>query len=160
MKHLKQLLSLALVVISLLGIFDAGFITYEKLSGRIPTCRPPFECGTVLNSDWAYIAGIPLSIYGLVFYLIVFVFSVLNVLEVQLTIPVTKTIRNTIYLLTMFGFGFSLYLIFLMQFIIGAWCLWCLFSAITSSSLFIIAMVLRYVEKKELLQDKSFNPST
>jgi uncharacterized membrane protein len=157
---MKQLFSLALVVISLLGIFDASYITYEKLSGRIPTCRPPFECGTVLNSEWAYIAGIPLSIFGLVFYTTVFVFAVMNVLEVELTIPLTKNISNTLHLLSMGGFGFSLYLMFLMQFVIKAWCLWCLFSAITSSSLFIGVMLLKFVEKREKLQNDSFNPRT
>lgn len=143
----QQILSLLLVVFSLLGILDAGFITYEEFSGQVPNCIPPFQCGTVLNSEYSHLAGVPISVFGLTFYIAMFTLSVFNLTEVSLKIPIIKTVRNTLFVFSCGGFLFSLYLISLMQFVIGAWCLWCLFSAITSISLFILATALKRVGK-------------
>lgn len=143
----QQILLLLLVVISLLGIMDASYITYEELSGQVPACAPPFQCGTVLNSQWSHIAGIPISIFGMGFYAMMFLLAILNVAEVNIPIPVTKTVRRSIYLLATLGFGFSLYLVTLMQFVLQAWCLYCLISAVSSTSLLVVAMFLKRTEK-------------
>lgn len=148
----KQLVAVLMVIFSMLGIFDASYITYEEFSGSVPMCMPPFDCGKVLDSPWASIFGVPLSVYGLVFYSTVFVLAVMNLLEVKVKLPVVKTITRGLRWLGVFGFLFSIYLVTLMQFIIQAWCLWCLVSAITTTSLFIIS---RFLPKEELAKESS-----
>lgn len=139
-KHMKKtLINLGFVVVSLLGILDAGYISYSTFSNTLPPCRPPFVCAEVLESPWAYIGGVPLSALGLLFYSTVFILAVLNYLQIKVSVPVLKTIPNTLRALAIFGFLFSLYLMSLMAFIIDGWCLYCLISAITSITLFVLS---------------------
>ncbi len=138
----NTLVSLLVVMISMLGIADAGYVTFETFSNRIPVCRPPFECGAVLESKWAYIAGLPVSFYGLLFYSLVFVLAVVNFLELKIKLPVIKSARQGLKYLAVFGFMFSIYLVVLMGLVIQAWCLWCVISAINSTLLFIVTRFL------------------
>lgn len=154
MKPMKKFLSLLLVVLALIGIMDASFITYEKLTGQVPPCGAGFDCGGVLNSPWAYIGPIPLSVYGLFYYITVFVIASLNFLEVDFQMLITSLTKSVAFsfpghqwllYLTTFGFFFSLYLVSLMAFVIQAWCFYCLISAAICVSLFLTALSLHKV---------------
>lgn len=154
---MKIILSLILVILSIVGIADSSYITYEKLAGLTPDCGTGFDCGTVLNSEWSSIGPVPLSLLGFVFYLTVFILSVLNYLDFDLKkyleSPFNKlgfkknsifrlvTVQELILAVTIFGALFSGYLVFLMAFIIEAWCKYCLISAFTSLSLFIVSSI-------------------
>ncbi len=136
----KTLVSLFMVVLPFLGLFDAGYVTYEIFSDRIPVCTPPFQCAAFLENDWAYIAGLPLSVYGFIFYTIVLALAIMNFLDIK---PKwIKDIPKTLRGLATFGFLFALYVMYLMQFVVKAWCLWCLVSAVTLTLLFITSRFL------------------
>jgi dihydroorotate dehydrogenase len=145
-------LKLLLPVIALLGIFDASYITYEKFSGRIVQCLPGFACAKVLESPWAYIGPVPLSLMGLLFYTTVLILSSLLVLQLRYIHLDGKrfSVFQILRVLTTFGFFFSLYLIFIMGVVIGGWCLWCLFSALTSTLLFVVTSVIAVGRKREV----------
>lgn len=119
----NKIAPLLMIILPFLGLFDAGYVTYELFAKRIPVCLPPFQCATFLQNSWAYIAGIPLSVYGLIFYSIVLVLAIMNFLEIKDT---KKYLRG----LAIFGILFALYVVFIMGWIVKAWCLWCLVSAI------------------------------
>lgn len=153
---MKKLIPLLFIIFSIIGIADASFITYEKFAGIVPNCGPGFDCGTVLNSKWSSIGPVPLSLLGLIFYTSVFVIATLLVLEVEINKPLNyyleklKISKNNIFrklttaelllLVTTFGFGFSIYLVSIMAFVIMAWCKYCLISALTSTLLFITSI--------------------
>lgn len=145
-------LKLFVPIIALLGIFDATYITYEKFSGRIVQCLPGFACAKVLESPWASIGPIPLSVVGLVFYATVLIFSSLFFLNKRYIRIDGKhfSVFQILRILTTFGFFFSLYLIFIMGVVIGGWCLWCLFSALTSTLLFGVTSVIAIGRKREV----------
>ena len=150
---MKTFLSLLLVVFTFLGIFDAAYISYEKLSGNIPPCNMYFKCDVVLNSSWSSVGPIPLATLGLLFYSLFFLTSILfflgkdtvHVLHYQVQ---TKTV---LAFLGAFGAMFSLYLLFVMGILLKAWCLYCLLSACTCLILFIISAVVYLLGKKEKL---------
>lgn len=137
---MKTLISLLIVLVSFLGIMDAGFITYEKAQGVIPPCHPGFACGTVLESKYASIGPVPLSVLGLLFYSTVFVFAVLNFVEVKhIKFFRLKLHTHDILLgLSIFGAGFSIYLVTLMGVVLKAWCVYCLISALLCASNFFL----------------------
>lgn len=142
---MKTIVLLLMVFLSVIGIADASFLTYEKFSGNIPTCGDGFDCGTVLNSQYASIGPIPLSLFGVGYYLTV----LLLVISMYLEFPIAAMVRlpkvKTQWLLmacTSFGFAFSLVLVGVMAFVIKAWCLFCLVSAATSTLLFICSLSL------------------
>ncbi len=141
-------MSLLLIVLSLIGIADASYLTYEKVAGVIPPCTPGFQCETVLSSPYAQIGPLPLSALGLGYYLTVFVLAVMHFLELDFKkssfFKTSKSafIRKTspldlLQLITIGGLLFSFYLVFLMGVVIKAWCSYCLISAAVSTLLFI-----------------------
>jgi uncharacterized membrane protein len=141
----KVFLSLAIIVFSLIGIVDAGYITYEKFLGQIPPCQTAFKCETVLTSKWANIGPIPLSVLGIVFYSAMLLLGIANYLELpELKLGKKKIeVVHLLALLGVFGFLFSMYLVFLMGVILHAWCLYCLISAANCVILFITTQLLQ-----------------
>ncbi|HYD35773.1 MAG TPA: vitamin K epoxide reductase family protein [Vitreimonas sp.] len=146
---MKVFLSLALIVFSIVGLADSSYITYEELSGHIPVCGAGFDCGQVLNSPWAWIGPMPLSALGMVYYATVLCLAIAYFLEWdwgQLVANRTGWLipsERWLLLLTSTGFLFSLFLIGLMAWVIEAWCLFCLFSAASSTALFIVSIGLQ-----------------
>lgn len=148
---------MSLIFFALIGIADAGYITYEKIRGVVPPCGNGLDCGAVLNSPWANIGPIPLAAVGVVFYSWILCLAILNLLEISIK-PVVSRIANQLKLKkqhvlrqltlqelllgsTIFGAGFSAYLVYIMAVPIGAWCRYCLLSAATCFSLFLITSV-------------------
>lgn len=153
---MKTILSLLLIVFTFLGILDASYITYEKLNGIIPPCTSYFKCGDVLNSSWASIGPIPLSLLGVFFYGLFFVMSLLFYFgkkEVRLFVMKMR-IETFLALQGIFGAGFSLYLLFVMGVILKAWCLYCLLSALTCIILFALSSTVYLLAKKEKRNEK------
>ena len=154
---MKAVLPFATVMLSILGIADAGYITYEKFTGVIPKCIPGFECGKVLTSPWSSIGPVPLSLLGLIYYFCVLLIASLVILEVDIhkllpTLPsfLTKlTTFDFLWLLTIFGFAFSLYLIFIMGVVIQGWCTYCLVSAATCTLLFASTSLNKFLNREK-----------
>jgi uncharacterized membrane protein len=127
--------SLPLVVFALLGLIDATYITYEKLSGLIPPCSAHFQCETVLTSSWSSIGPVPLSVLGMFFYL-----SFLIVAIVHYVFPANRKLTPLLlFILGIIGSLFSFFLIFLMGKILHAWCAYCLLSALNCQVLFLLS---------------------
>jgi len=138
---------LLFVILPFLGLFDSGYVTYEIFADRVPVCTPPFQCAAFLQNDWAYIAGLPLSVYGFIFYTIVLALAIMNFLEIK---NVKKALRG----LATFGFLFAFYVTVLMAFVVKYWCLWCLVSVIILSILFINSRFLTDTEKPLVEEEK------
>lgn len=150
----SQLVSLLLVVLAMIGIADAGYISYEEIRGITPTCSPGFSCAQVLDSPYAKIGPIPIAYLGLIYYLISFALAVGWVLELKLPQALRKRWPKLdwpeiLTLTTAFGFAFSLYLVLLMAVIIKGWCQYCLISAVNSSLLFLLICYYNLMLKKE-----------
>jgi len=162
--NMKTIFTLAIIIAAILGIYDAGYITYEKMLGVVPPCQPGFACATVLESPWAYIGPIPLAIYGLVYYLSILTLAIMYFMQFDIRKITQKilpekdhqliklikrmTTREWMMAFSTFGFCFSLYLLSLMAFVINAWCYYCLISAFACISLFILNLLLWIAEAK------------
>jgi dihydroorotate dehydrogenase len=156
-KSLGVLLSLLIIVFSLIGIADSGYITYERFSGQIPPCGQGFDCDSVLNSKWANFGPIPVSLLGMLFYSTVFVVGIAHYLQLDLASAVTRYIPTKrkkagsifrlitplelLLLISSAGFLFSIYLISIMAFVLQAWCVYCVISAFTSTGIFLMTAI-------------------
>ncbi len=123
-----------LFVVALLGFVDAGYLTIEHYRGVIPPCTVVSGCELVLTSSYSVVAGIPVSLGGVLFYLFILVglFAYLDFKKPQiLKLSIFATIP---------GFIASLWFLYLQMFVIHSYCLYCLGSAITSTLLFIVSM--------------------
>lgn len=125
-----------LPMLGLIGMGDAGFLTWEfyTQNGRLVPCGLNGGCNVVLQSSFSDIAGIPVSLFGLLFYFSVLILSLYWILEHEKAIHV-------LMMLTTAGFCVSLYLLYLQGYVIGAWCQYCLLSAGLSILLWIASLI-------------------
>jgi uncharacterized membrane protein len=126
-------LVVAILVIAVLGFADASYLTIEHYQGVIPPCSVVEGCEVVLTSAYSFIVGIPVSLLGALYYLVIAV-GVFAYLDTKKTVILKWTLA-----LTVFGLLASLWFVILMAFIIKAWCLYCLGSAASSIGLFVLA---------------------
>lgn len=144
MKNLKKLLKtplervpkwlpIVLLVIALIGFADATYLTVEHYSNKIPPCTIG-SCETVLTSDYATVAGIPVALVGSIFYLFILVLSIVY-LDIK-----KELLLRIIFLTTTLGFLVSIYFFILQALVINAFCQYCLVSAGTSTLLFLTSL--------------------
>jgi uncharacterized membrane protein len=124
-------LQIAIVILCLLGIADAGYLTYVHYAGIKVACLSSGGCETVQASRWAKLDGIPVSLLGLIGYI-----------SILLSLPVRGELgRATAFGIALIGFGFSMYLTYRELFTIKAICQWCVGSAVLMTALAIITAV-------------------
>jgi uncharacterized membrane protein len=113
------------------GVGIAGYLTYVHYAGLHPVCGISHGCETVQTSSYAYLAGAPVALLGLLTYLLILV-----TLRWQ-----GDNALITGYVLTLIGFGFSLYLTYREVFTIHAICSWCVSSAIVFALLAVVQTI-------------------
>lgn len=112
------------IVVLLAAIGVSGYLSYLKLANTEAVCVRGglFDCGTVLNSIYSEVGGIPIAWLGLGLNLVV-----LSLIVAQ---PFVKFLRESgtfiIFGLLLWAFVFSMWLIYVQAFRIQAFCPWCL----------------------------------
>lgn len=128
---------LAASVLALVGLCDSIYLTVHHYSQVPVPCSVTGGCESVLTSSYAEIAGIPLALFGAIGYFSAFSLAILAAYGNRLT-------WKLFGLQTIFMAGFSVWLIWVQAFRIGAFCQFCLLSAATSITLFLIAVISRF----------------
>jgi uncharacterized membrane protein len=125
-------------LVALAGLFVAIYLSLYKL-GYIGTLACSVgSCETVQLSKWAALFGVPVAVWGVVFYV-----AVLAVALSGLTGGLIDSRRLSQLLVAMTGFGviFSLWLTWLELFVIHAICTYCVISATLVAILFVISLL-------------------
>lgn len=123
-----------LITVAFLGFLDATYLSAQGLGGLVPPCTTG-GCETVTTSVYSRIFGIPVAIPGALYYL---AFLVLMILYIDL--------KKEIFLksaigISFAGLGAAIWFTSLQVFVIKAYCPFCLFSAATSTVIFVLSMV-------------------
>lgn len=134
-----------MVAIAIIGSLETAYLTIVKLSGGTPAC-PNAGCEQVLNSPYAHIFGLPLTLFGFFAYTIM---AILSSLPLGVNPETNKTLRGNLEKLTwllMFILGTAMvvsssYLMYTLTFEIKKLCLYCIASALFSVSLFILTII-------------------
>lgn len=144
---MKKYLLWFVLILSIAGAFDAGYLAYEHYQNSIPPCTVGIfaDCGKVLFSKYAVVWGIPLAVIGLIHYLVETAVLMVVILKK------TATSHRLAIILSTLGFVSSLYFIFIMLVVLRAWCVYCLVSAIISILIFAIVPNLFWKERKYLM---------
>ena len=124
-------LTLAILILTLLGIADAGYLTYVHYAGLKVLCLASGGCETVQASRWAKLDGVPVALLGLIGYV-----GILVSLAIR-----NDTGRALTFALALIGFGFSAYLTYRELFTIHAICQWCVASAVLMTVLSVLTAV-------------------
>jgi uncharacterized membrane protein len=125
-----QALRRAGLVLAILGLGIAGYLTYVHYANVDPVCNIAHGCHKVQTSEYAKLAGVPVALLGLLGYAGIFG---------ALLIP-GETGRMAAALLSMIGFGFSMYLTYRELFTIDAICQWCVASAVLMTGLAVVCV--------------------
>jgi uncharacterized membrane protein len=120
-----------LVVLSLIGIGIAGYLTYIHYRGFDPICAVGHGCEKVQNSEWAKLAGVPVPLIGLLGYVGIFGSLLIR----------GELARMATAAMAILGFIFSLYLTYREIFTIEAICQWCVGSAIVMTLIAIFSTI-------------------
>ncbi len=130
-------LPLAAALVALVGLGDAIYLTIQHYTGEKVPCSVTGGCEAVLTSSYAEIGGIPLAAFGAAAYFIAFSLAILAAFG-------NRLMWKLFGIQTALMAGFSLWLIYLQAFVILEYCQFCLLSAATSVTLFLIALFSRF----------------
>ncbi len=127
----------AAVVFALIGLGDSVYLTVQHFTDEKVPCSIINGCEQVLTSEYAEIFGIPTAAFGAIAYFLAF----------SLALLAAFGNRKTWFfygLLTFLMFLFTMWLVYLQAFVIEAFCQFCLLSALTTTVLFVIALVSKF----------------
>jgi uncharacterized membrane protein len=114
-----------------LATFGVGVATYIAIAdsgGGSPVCiAGGHGCQTVAESSYSHLAGVNIAIFGIAGYVVLLVCALLR----------GDAFRMTAFVVSLIGFGYSLYLTYLELFTINAVCQWCVASALLMALLFV-----------------------
>jgi uncharacterized membrane protein len=132
-------LRLAAIVLALIGLGVASYLTYIHYQGINPACGLGANCIKVQTSEWSKLAGVPVAVLGLLGYV--------GILAALFIPGETGLVASA--LIALVGFGFSAYLTYRELFSIHAICEWCVSSAVIMTLLAIITTVRLLREPKD-----------
>ncbi|HSH45987.1 MAG TPA: vitamin K epoxide reductase family protein [Longimicrobiales bacterium] len=129
---------MVVAAVALVGVFVATYLLLYNLGlvGSI-VCGIGGGCETVQASEYAYFLGIPVAAWGLGGYLAILGVAMLGT---QPALAEERWVGMTLFGLATVAFLFSLYLSALEQWVIGAWCRWCVVSAILATLIFVFSL--------------------
>lgn len=123
-----------ILVLGFLGFLDTVYLTAEHFLGAAPRCVLFSGCDVVTTSAYSTIGPVPVALLGAVFYLFVFVL-VLRYLDNH-----SGVLLRLVAYLSILAFLFTLYLVYLQLFVLHAVCVYCMFSALTSTGVFAVSL--------------------
>lgn len=136
-------LPLLAAVIALIGLGDAVYLTVNHYTKEQVPCSLITGCEQVLTSAYAEMFGIPLALFGAVAYFLAFSLAILAAFG-------NRLMWFLFGLLTAFMLLYTIYLIYLQAYVIQAFCQFCLLSAATTLTLFIIALISKFWQARQV----------
>ena len=126
------------LLLAVLGILVAGILTTFHFSERAAAayCTGAGGCGSVQESAYSYVLGVPISLLGLVSYAIVAVLAVLAIRRWRHR----EWVPLAVFGLSLAGTLYSAYLTYLELYVLHAVCPWCVGSAFVSLGLLVASL--------------------
>ena len=118
-----------------LGFIDATFLTIQHYTSFTLPCSITHGCELVTTSSYSSILGVPVALLGALYYV-----GVLLAVYGSLEFAKAQWFK-WIAIATTAGFLFSGWFVYLQLFVIHAICPYCMLSAFTSTSLFVVSII-------------------
>ena len=125
-----------LVVLDVIGLLLAGYLSVVELGGGVPSCGPLHGCETVATSEYSRIGGIPVAVFGVALSLILLT---LALAWIRTDNPLLLDVHCG---LSLIGVIFEVYFLSLQVFVIHAVCVWCTLYGLTLIARFGVALVI------------------
>ena len=119
----------AIAFVAALGLGVATYIAIADSGGGSPVCLAGGHgCATVAKSSYSHVAGVNIAIFGVIGYLLLLTTAFFA----------NDLARFGGFLVSLGGFGYSVFLTYLEIFKIEAICQWCVASAVLMTILFLL----------------------
>lgn len=128
--------ALILIVLDIVGLAVASYLSVVELGGGVPVCGPIKGCEEVALSQYSRVAGIPVAVPG------VFLSLTLLTLAVLWWRSDDPRLFTAHYVLSLIGVVFEGYFTYLQVFVIDAVCIWCATYGASLVLRFLVAFVL------------------
>src|SRR5579885_718341 len=127
----KTTITVAMLILAFAGFLDATYLTVKDLTHGQVACTIS-GCETVLTSKYSHVGPVPISMFGVGYYLL------LAVLLVSLLLYSREWMAKSVRYLVPIGILVSAVLASLQVFVIHSICVYCMGSAVDSTLLFFI----------------------
>lgn len=117
------------LLFSILGFISALIIYINNQKKNPHMCPRKGGCNLVTKGKYSRLFGFQNDILGMMYYTSLIVL----IPFINIDYEVLTFVRT----LSIFGFVFSIYFIYLQMKVIKSWCMWCVISAISSTVIFI-----------------------
>ena len=131
---MRRYLQYAASIAGLLGLTDSIYLTIHHYNATEVPCGITGGCEQVLTSSYAEIAGLPLGVYGAIAYFTAFALAFLSAYGNELTWKLFGILATLMA-------AASCWFIFVQAYYIHAYCQYCLGSALTSFTLFVLFLI-------------------
>lgn len=151
---MKRVGVVLILIFAFFGIADSTYLTQSELSGTPLLCNIQniSGCNVVAGSQYSHIFGIPLAEFGLLFYSVLFVLAALELVIFD------QLLRRALQVISLVGLVSSVYFTFLQAFVIGAFCIYCLASALITLFIFIFASLIEPIRRRARSVPPSASP--
>lgn len=128
---------MAITLLALIGGLISLYLTLHKLGVIGTLVCGAGSCEVVQTSKWAVFLGVPVPFWGLAGYSVL---TALGLLALQPRFLDNTAVRVALIVCAVGAFTFSVYLSALEQFVIRAWCRWCIASAVVATLIFLFTL--------------------
>lgn len=132
-KRLKQVI----IVLTVIGLLVAIYMTIFKLTNNESMCIGSGGCSVVNASGYSEVRGIPVAVFGVLGYL-----SILVLLYLENKPGFFQTNGSMLlFTVTLAGFLFTVWLVYVEVALIKAYCPFCITSQISMTLIFILTVI-------------------
>ncbi len=149
---MKRIGVVGILILAFFGLADSAYVAQHEASGTplLCTIENLSDCNVVVASPYSYLFGISLAEYGVLFYSIIFVIAALELVIFD------RLLRRVLQVISLIGVIASLYFTFIQMFVIDAFCIYCLASALIAVLIFILASFIEPLRRN--MQQKPPSP--
>lgn len=137
---------LTLALISLPGIGASAYLTYSHYVDEPTVCAGIGSCEYVQTSEYSEVAGVPVALIGLAYFMVVALLASARLLRVA---PALEWATPAVFTMAIGGTAFVAYLTFVELFVIDAICPWCVAVAVMTVISLLLVVWARVAEEAE-----------
>lgn len=137
---------LALAVLGLPGIAASSYLTYSHFAGEATVCAGIGSCEFVQTSEYSDIAGVPVALMGLLYFVAMSALAVARLLRLSWAVEWGTPVA---FSLALGGTAFVAYLTGIELFVLDAICPWCVSVAVMTAVSLGLTIWARFAESGE-----------
>ncbi len=126
------------LVLAVGGIINSGYLFWNHHQKKPLVCPLDHDCSIVTESKWSHLFGLRNELLGILFFIGMLV---LGLTSLTTLLPSSTTLLFMIIGASL-GLLFSVFLVLIQSFVIKNYCFYCLISAIISTLLFAMSILL------------------